>query len=173
MRRPDLTPNCDSCAALCCVAMPFDASEDFAFAKAAGARCRYLTGDCRCSIHDDLIGRGFAGCVSYECYGAGPRATVRFTKENERTRNEAFVVLVAVHEQLWLLTEAQKLCPRICDQLHIELAAHIATLDAVAAEAAPALIELDLRPLRALTDALLHQVGDALGGRAGFQRQAT
>ena len=72
MRRADLVPDCGRCAALCCIATSFEASEDFAFDKAAGTGCRYLTRDCRCAIHDQLAERGFRGCAAYECFGAGP-----------------------------------------------------------------------------------------------------
>ena len=79
MRRPDLVPDCGSCAALCCVATSFEAYEDFAFDKAAGVACRYLMRDCRCAIPDALVERGFRGCAAYDCYGASQRATRAFS----------------------------------------------------------------------------------------------
>ena len=167
MRRPDLVPDCGRCAALCCVATSFDASGDFAFDKAAGTRCRYLTDNCRCSIHDELVERGFPGCAAYDCYGAGQRATQAFagTHNAESQRNAAFLVLREVHELLWLLTEAAKLCPSSQDDLGVQLAREIEELDAIAQGPAPTLLEIDLRPHGATARALLRRVGAALGGR--------
>lgn len=168
MRRPDLTPDCGSCAALCCVAMAFDASEHFAFDKAAGVRCPYLTRGCRCAIHADLVGRGFAGCAAFNCYGAGQRATRAFATSSEPARLEAFRALKDLHELLWLLTEAEKLCPG--PALGAQLQAAIEELEALASGDAPALLELDLRSHRERTHALLRRVGLELGGRARWRR---
>src|SRR5262245_28728842 len=111
MRRPDLVSDCASCAGLCCIATSFEASEYFGLDKPAGVACPNLSSDCRCAIHDDLVERGFAGCAAYECYGAGPRVTRAFGPGDSAARNEAFLSLRVVHELLWLLTEAAKLCP--------------------------------------------------------------
>ncbi|HYH95561.1 hypothetical protein [Hyalangium sp.] len=166
MRRPDLVPDCGNCAALCCVATSFEASDDFAFDKAAGVGCRYLMRDCRCAIHDELAVRGFPGCVAYDCYGAGPRATRAFTGTHDaEQRNEAFLVLRVVHELLWLLTEAAKLCPSSPDDVGAQLALEIEVLDAIARGPAPALLEVDLRPHRDAARALLRRVGVAIGDR--------
>ncbi|MDR3081083.1 MAG: pentapeptide repeat-containing protein, partial [Streptomyces sp.] len=40
--RSDLRADCSSCFALCCVALPFAASADFAIDKAAGTPCPNL-----------------------------------------------------------------------------------------------------------------------------------
>jgi hypothetical protein len=98
MRRPDLISDCARCAALCCVAPSFDASDDFAIDKPAGIACGYVTRDCRCAIHDELAARGFAGCTLYDCYGAGPRVTRAFSDGD--ARNEAFLLVRVVHELL-------------------------------------------------------------------------
>lgn len=74
MRRSDLVADCGACAAGRCIALPFDASEDFAFHKESGVACRHLDGTTS-TIHVELVDRGFLGCAVYDCYGAGPRAT--------------------------------------------------------------------------------------------------
>ncbi len=153
MRRPDLDPDCARCAALCCVALPFDASAAFAYGKDAGAPCRHLDGT-RCTIHDELPGRGFGGCVAFDCYGAGPRATAAFPAGP--SRDDAFRALREVHELLYLLTEAAKLCPDAA--LRDELAAEVAALDALPASRT---VSAD----RPRADALLRRVGAALGGK--------
>jgi hypothetical protein len=165
MRRPDLVPDCGSCAALCCVATSFEASDDFAFDKAAGVACRYLRRDHRCAIHDELAVRGFPGCTVYDCYGAGQRATRAFAGTHDaEQRNEAFRVLRVVHELLWLLTEAAKLCPPSPDDVGAQLAREIEALDEIARTPGPALLEADLRPHHAATRALLRRVGELLPG---------
>lgn len=72
MTRPALAPDCDACAALCCVGLAFDRGEDFAIDKPAGTPCPNLAGHA-CAIHDRLSRHGFPGCVRYSCHGAGQR----------------------------------------------------------------------------------------------------
>jgi len=68
----DLKPDCQKCAALCCVALAFDKGEMFAFDKPAGVACKHLKGSL-CGIHDQLEARGLSGCTQYHCDGAGQR----------------------------------------------------------------------------------------------------
>ena len=83
---PDLRADCTRCAGLCCVALPFAASADFAFDKPAGTECPNLLDDFRCGIHQSLRERGFAGCTAYDCFGAGQQVTqVTFAGHNWRT----------------------------------------------------------------------------------------
>jgi hypothetical protein len=164
MRRLDLVSDCRKCAAICCVATPFDASEDFAFAKEAGERCRHLRSDHSCAVHDDLRGRGFLGCSVYDCHGAGPR-TLRLARDDgatERERNDAFMVLRVVHELLWLLTEALALCPESSAELTGAMQGEMARLDAMSADGLEALLAADVETRRRATMALLRRVGDAL-----------
>jgi hypothetical protein len=165
MRRADLVPDCASCAAVCCIATSFDASVDFAFDKAAGARCMHLKPDCRCAIHEELVSRGCPGCAVYDCYGAGPRVTRAFAGAHDDERDRAFLIMRVVHELLWLLTEAVKLCPPAQVDLAAELASEIAALDAIANELEPATLHAELRPHQDAAHALLRRVGDVLGGR--------
>lgn len=67
--------DCACCVGLCCIALPTTASADFGATKAAGVPCRHLLGDNRCAIHDRLRAAGWPGCASFECFGAGQRAT--------------------------------------------------------------------------------------------------
>jgi hypothetical protein len=108
---------------LCCVHTCFDASEDFAFSKAHGERCRHLTADHRCAIHARLIERGCSGCAAYDCYGAGQRVTRAFAPSE---RGAVFHAYRELHELLWLVTEAAKLCT---GPLRLELEAEARTLD--------------------------------------------
>jgi hypothetical protein len=163
VRRPDLEPDCSRCAALCCVATSFAASEDFAIDKAAGERCVHLGRDHRCTIHAELSSRGFPGCVAYECHGAGPRVTRDFAAEGGE-RNQAFMVLRVVHELLWYLTEAVKLCPASELELHAALTNQVAELDAIDIQPGAAVRSVDLDQQNKVSRALLLRVGEALGG---------
>lgn len=69
--------DCANCAALCCLALAFDKGERFAHDKAAGEACKHLSHHA-CSIHADLSRRGYGGCTTYECAGAGQRVTAMF-----------------------------------------------------------------------------------------------
>ncbi|HLT10710.1 MAG TPA: pentapeptide repeat-containing protein, partial [Micromonosporaceae bacterium] len=69
----DLRADCSRCAGLCCVVPGFSASSEFAIDKPAGSPCPNLGPDFRCRIHDMLRARGFAGCATYDCFGAGQR----------------------------------------------------------------------------------------------------
>jgi Pentapeptide repeats (8 copies) len=111
--RAELRADCSRCAALCCVALPFAASADFAVHKAAGEPCRHLERDFRCGIHDRLRDRGYPGCVAFDCLGAGQQVTqVTFGGKDWRTPEVAhrmfavFPVMRLLHELLWYLDEA-------------------------------------------------------------------
>jgi uncharacterized protein YjbI with pentapeptide repeats len=111
----DLRGDCARCFGLCCVALPFAASADFAVSKPAGKPCANLRGDHRCGIHAELRPKGFNGCTVYDCFGAGQKvAQVTFggqdwrtgSKEHARRMFDAFPVVRQLHELLWYLTEA-------------------------------------------------------------------
>ena len=113
--RAALRGDCGSCFGLCCVALPFARSADFALDKPAGKPCPSLGEDHRCGIHDRLRQKGFTGCTVYDCFGAGQRVSqVTFGGRDWRTapREEArrmfdvFPVVRQLHELLWYLTEA-------------------------------------------------------------------
>ncbi|MFJ4535531.1 pentapeptide repeat-containing protein [Streptomyces tibetensis] len=111
----ELRGDCERCFGLCCVALPFAASADFAVDKAAGTPCRNLREDHRCGIHARLRQKGFTGCTVYDCFGAGQRVSqITFggqdwrTGPPERARRmfDVFPVVRQLHELLWYLTEA-------------------------------------------------------------------
>ncbi|MEU7317180.1 pentapeptide repeat-containing protein [Streptomyces sp. NPDC007083] len=102
-----LRADCERCAGLCCVALPFTASADFAADKPAGQRCTNLTAENRCSIHAELRDSGFTGCAVFDCYGAGQRVTARSELTPGPEMFAVFRVTRPLHELLWLLTEAE------------------------------------------------------------------
>jgi len=168
MRRADLVADCGSCAAVCCIATSFDASDDFAFDKPAGARCRHLTPADRCAVHAQRDALGCSGCVGYDCHGAGQRVT-RVFPDSEPERNAAFLIMRVLHELLWLLTEARRLCAATHPELSAELTREVSVLDALAARTGPALLAVDPRPMHEHAHAVLRRVGNALGGRAALR----
>lgn len=113
--RETLRGDCARCFGLCCVALPFAASADFAKDKRAGTPCPNLREDHRCGIHARLRQQGYSGCTVYDCFGAGQRVSqVTFggrdwrsgPPEHARRMFDVFPVVRQLHELLWYLTEA-------------------------------------------------------------------
>ncbi|WP_190196607.1 pentapeptide repeat-containing protein [Streptomyces djakartensis] len=113
--RAELRGDCERCFGLCCVALPFAASADFAVGKDAGTPCRNLRDDHRCGIHARLRQKGFTGCTVYDCFGAGQQVSqITFggrdwrqgPAEHARRMFDVFPVVRQLHELLWYLTEA-------------------------------------------------------------------
>lgn len=111
----DLRGDCGQCFGLCCVALPFAASTDFAIDKEAGRPCPNLGGDHRCGIHAELRQKGFTGCTVYDCFGAGQKVSqITFGgrdwrtggRDHARRMMDVFPVVRQLHELLWYLTEA-------------------------------------------------------------------
>ena len=72
MGRPiETRADCGRCAALCCIAYPSDDMPGFSACKQAGEPCQKLAADGLCTIYEDRAEQGFAGCIRYECFGAG------------------------------------------------------------------------------------------------------
>lgn len=112
--RVNLLADCAQCFGLCCVALPFAASADFAFDKAAGQPCPNLQTDFRCGIHNSLRQNGFTGCTVYDCFGAGQHvAQGTFggrdwlqAPDTAELMFAVFAVMRGLHELLWYLGEA-------------------------------------------------------------------
>lgn len=105
----DLKSDCKNCFGLCCVALPYGKSADFPINKEAGNPCRNLCSNNLCAIHNQLRGKGFRGCVSYECFGAGQHVSQSIYngkdwREDTEHAKEMFAVFPLVqqlHEMLW------------------------------------------------------------------------
>ncbi|MER7199085.1 hypothetical protein CG723_01420 [Streptomyces sp. CB01635] len=116
-RRLDLRADCGNCFGLCCVALPFARSSDFAADKAAGRPCHNLQHDFRCGIHTTLRDKGYSGCTVFDCFGAGQQVSQvtfggedwRTSRGTARTMFDVFPVMRQLHELLWYLTEALEL----------------------------------------------------------------
>ncbi|WP_276356140.1 pentapeptide repeat-containing protein [Cohnella caldifontis] len=112
--RTNLSADCERCFGLCCVALPFAASADFAIDKDAGKPCPNLGDDFRCGVHDTLRERGFRGCTVYDCLGAGQKVSQttfggrdwRRAPETAKPMFDALPIMRQLHEMLWYLAEA-------------------------------------------------------------------
>ncbi|MFB7663352.1 pentapeptide repeat-containing protein [Kitasatospora sp. NPDC056138] len=112
-----LLSDCANCFGLCCVALPFAASADFAVNKDAGKPCSNLQADFRCGIHTQLRQKGFPGCTVFDCFGAGQKVSQvtfggqdwRQAPDSARQMFDVFPVMRQLHELLWYLTEALEL----------------------------------------------------------------
>ncbi|GAA1526772.1 pentapeptide repeat-containing protein [Kribbella lupini] len=110
--KEELRADCGSCFGLCCVALTFARSADFAIDKPAGEPCPNLQDDFRCGIHQKLRVKGFNGCTVYDCFGAGQKISAQAgTSWREQPGQEMFAALPIMrqlHELLWYLYDAQQ-----------------------------------------------------------------
>lgn len=112
--RESLRPDCGNCFALCCTALGFSRSTEFAIDKPAGTPCQNLDTNFSCTIHETLRPRGFSGCTVFDCFGAGQNVSQNLFhgiswKEEPRTAKDmfpAFKIVRQLHEMLWYLAEA-------------------------------------------------------------------
>jgi len=110
----ELASDCSRCFGLCCTALPFRRSADFAFDKRPDEACRHLGESFGCGIHTTLRADGMTGCTVFECFGAGQRVSQETYggvswREDPATAAEMFAVFARVrdlHELLVLLEEA-------------------------------------------------------------------
>jgi len=171
--RLELSADCSRCVALCCVALPFAASADFPFDKAAGDACPNLAPDFGCGIHARLREEGFPGCVAYDCFGAGQHLTQatfagRDWRQSPGTAArifDAFMVMRQLHELLWYLTEALALGQ--ARPVHRELRAALDEIEALTREPADALLALDVAARRQATGVLLGKASELARTGAG------
>jgi uncharacterized protein YjbI with pentapeptide repeats len=112
-----LRADCINCFGLCCVALPYAKSADFALDKEAGTPCPNLQSDYRCGIHKNLRKEGFRGCVGYECFGAGQKVSQVTYRGNDwrdhpalaKEMFDVFPIMQQLHEMLCYLQEALSL----------------------------------------------------------------
>jgi len=156
-----LRGDCANCFGLCCVALPFAASADFAVDKAAGRPCLNLLAGDRCGIHSHLRESGFAGCTVYDCFGAGQKVS-QHTFGGRSWRDspavaarmfEVFPVVRHLHELLWYVTEA--LAVPAAAPLHDRLTEARDALETLTAAAPDALAAVDLHAQRTAIEPLL------------------
>ncbi|UQZ37108.1 oxetanocin A resistance protein [Paenibacillus sp. PK3_47] len=171
----DLQSDCGSCFGLCCAALPFAASVDFAIDKAAGQPCHNLQQDFRCVIHTSLRQKGFRGCTVYDCFGAGQKVSnITYKGRDWRQAPETagqmfnvFPVMRQLHELLWYLREALALASSA--PIHLELTSALETTVKLTELPPEALLELDVSAHRGNVNELLLRTSEL--ARAAASRQ--
>ncbi|MZP28646.1 pentapeptide repeat-containing protein [Heliobacterium undosum] len=170
------TVDCVHCFGLCCVALPYSKSADFAVDKKAGIPCSNLQLDYRCSIHNNLRTCGFRGCTVYECFGAGQKVS-QFTyngidwRENPQSAREmfdVFPIMQQLHEMLRYLNEALSL--EETRPIHKELQKAIEATEQLTDLTPKAILELDVPKHRVIVSDLLMQTSEFV--RAKVRKEA-
>ncbi|MEW2567909.1 pentapeptide repeat-containing protein [Streptomyces sp. NPDC047070] len=173
--RTDLTADCARCFGLCCVALPFTASADFAIDKAAGSPCRNLRTDFGCGIHTELRQRGFNGCTVYDCFGAGQKVSqLTFggedwrsgDREHSRLMFDVFHTVRQLQELLWYLTQALEMSA--ARPVHPELRRVLDRTEALTRLERQELAGLDVSEVRQDVNVLLLRTSEL--ARAGLGR---
>ncbi|MEL4319442.1 pentapeptide repeat-containing protein [Leifsonia sp. YIM 134122] len=182
--RSALRADCANCFALCCVALNFVASADFAIDKSAGDPCPNLQDDYRCGVHAELREIGFRGCTVYDCFGAGQHISQqtfggrswRADRSTASAMFASFGVMKELHELLWYLVEARARAGSLAGGRGAasgsgsEIVAMIAETETLTMGIPDALLALDVNDHWARVNAILVQVSelvraDALAGR--------
>ncbi|GAB2837301.1 pentapeptide repeat-containing protein [Streptomyces daliensis] len=169
--RSALQADCANCFGLCCVALPFAASADFAVDKKAGQPCGNLREDFRCGIHARLREDGFPGCTVFDCFGAGQKVSLttfggqdwRQAPDTARQMFDVFPVMRQLHELLWYVTEALALAA--ARPLHGELREALENTERLTLADAATLADTDVPAAREEVNALLLRVSEL--ARAG------
>ncbi|MEU6715676.1 pentapeptide repeat-containing protein [Nonomuraea sp. NPDC046802] len=177
-RELGLLADCESCFGLCCVALPFSASADFAVDKAAGQPCHNLRDDFRCGIHAQLRQRGFPGCTVFDCFGAGQKVSqVTFGGTSWRqapaTASQmyaVFPVMRQLHELLWYVAEALTL--EATRPIHDELRRLLEETGRLTEESADVLATLDVGAHLDTVNTLLLRTSELVrAGREGREHR--
>ncbi|MFD5366771.1 pentapeptide repeat-containing protein [Streptomyces sp. NPDC127103] len=168
-----LRGDCANCFGLCCVALPFAKSSDFAVDKAPGEPCRNLQEDFRCGIHTRLRTSGFQGCTVYDCFGAGQQVSQvtfggvswREAPETASRMYDVFYVMRQLHELLRYLTEA--LARPAARPVHAELRTALARVEELTGGSADDLEQLRVPEVRAEVNELLLRTSTLVRATAG------
>ncbi|ARU60358.1 hypothetical protein CBW65_04225 [Tumebacillus avium] len=170
-----LKDDCEQCFGLCCVALPFAATSDFAVDKDGGEPCRNLQANFRCGVHDTLRKRGYRGCTVYECFGAGQKVSqVTYNGQDWRSAPESagqmfavFPVMRQLHELLRYLDEAMSL--ETARELQAELSAAFEATERLTLLGAEELLQVDVAVHRADVNVLLLRTSERV--REGMKGQ--
>ncbi|MBS2964004.1 pentapeptide repeat-containing protein [Actinocrinis puniceicyclus] len=173
--RPDLRADCGSCFALCCVALNFFKSAEFALDKPAGRPCANLREDHGCAIHANLRERGFSGCTVFECFGAGQKVSQhtfegvgwRQDPDTARRMFAVFPVMRQLHELLWYMNDALDLAA--AEPVHAALRRAIEETDRLTGAGAETILSADVAALRERVNVLLTRASEL--ARAEVERR--
>lgn len=177
--RSGMRGDCENCYGLCCVALSFAASADFAVDKNAGEACRHLQPDFRCGIHTILRECGFRGCTVYDCFGAGQMVSHvtyggidwRQNPDSAKQMFEVFSVMRQLHELLWYLKEAMTM--QATSSLYGELDRILGETEQLTHLGPEALLELDVEAHWAEVNELLLQTSELVHETARRQHRGS
>ncbi|MED4783683.1 pentapeptide repeat-containing protein [Brevibacillus choshinensis] len=175
--RHQLQGDCESCFGLCCVALPFAASSDFAIHKDAGKPCRNLQSDFRCSVHTSLREIGFRGCTVYDCFGAGQKVSQSTFEgrdwhqapESAKQMFDVFPIMWQLHELLWYLTEALAL--ESASSIHDSIRDALDETKRLTDLSPDALLMLDIAVHRSRVNELLLRTSEIVRGKVSHQQK--
>ncbi|HEX3782075.1 MAG TPA: pentapeptide repeat-containing protein [Pseudonocardiaceae bacterium] len=175
--RDALRADCARCFGLCCVALPFAASTDFAITKKAGQACRNLGAGFRCGIHAQLREEGFRGCTVFDCFGAGQQVSqITFGGRDWHADRESaakmfvvFPIMRQLHELLWYVTEALAL-PGAAS-VHSELSAARTRIELLTGSDPDTLAGLDMLALRDAVNPVLSRASELVRGTVRGRRR--
>jgi uncharacterized protein YjbI with pentapeptide repeats len=161
-----LRADCANCFGLCCVALTFQVSADFAIDKDAGEPCPNLQQDFRCGIHQKLRKEGFQGCTVYDCFGAGQKVSQltfggrdwREAPETAQRMFEALPIMRQLHELLWYLTEALSL--QATEPIHDQLRAKLDATERLTESGPDDLLQVDVAAHRREVNELLRRTSE-------------
>jgi hypothetical protein len=172
---PTLRPDCSNCFALCCTALGFARSADFAIDKPAASACPNMASDFSCNIHQRLRPRGFSGCTVFDCFGAGQAVSQRTFGGTSWIQDPAstssmfavFKVVKQLHEMLWYLSEAEQ---RAFDPELAATARRLSTeIETTSQGEASAVLAADVGHLHAEVRALLVEVSEEVRASYGAE----
>ncbi|MGN7309568.1 pentapeptide repeat-containing protein [Alkalicoccobacillus gibsonii] len=164
MTTTELTSDCSQCFGLCCVALPYIQSTDFAKDKAAGTPCHNLNDRFMCTIHSKLREEGYKGCTVYECFGAGQKVSqtiyknVSWHEKSSEEMFEVFPIIQQLHEMLAYLDEALK--REETKPIHTQLMETFNKIDAYTYKDPETILTLDLTVIRSEISDYLSEAGE-------------
>ncbi|PEZ71107.1 pentapeptide repeat-containing protein [Bacillus sp. AFS017274] len=171
-----LRADCENCFGLCCVALPYAKSADFAFDKNGGTPCSNLQSDYRCGIHENLRAKGFRGCTVYECFGAGQKVSQLTYDGNDWRDNPAsakemfdvFPIMQQLHEMLCYLNEALNL--EDAKPLYQDLQAAFEETEYLTKQSPKSIMDLNVPAHRAIVNDLLLRTSELVREKVSFNK---
>ncbi|WP_075980588.1 pentapeptide repeat-containing protein [Bacillus massilinigeriensis] len=172
-----LSPDCENCFGLCCVALPYAKSADFAFNKDGGSPCRNLQSNYRCSIHENLREKGFRGCTVYDCFGAGQKVSQGTFKgkdwrdhpEKAKEMFDVFPMMQQLFEMLRYLSEALSL--NETKSIHEDLLKALEETEKLTNLDSKSILEFNIPMHRAMVNELLLQTSELVRSKENMKNQ--
>ncbi|MGE8017384.1 pentapeptide repeat-containing protein [Peribacillus frigoritolerans] len=171
-----LRADCENCFGLCCVALPYAKSADFAFDKDGGTPCSNLQSDYRCGIHESLRAKGYKGCTVYECFGAGQKVSQLTYDGNDWRDNpalakemfEVFPIMQQLHEMLCYLNEALNL--EDAEPLYRELQAAFEDTEYLTKQSSKSIMDLNVPAHRTIVNDLLLRTSEMVRAKVSIKK---